>query len=436
MPDNPPARPTDATASVGAGGDGASHRVQPLIEHFFRHESANLIAQLCTRFGIDRLQAAEDAVQAAMEQAMVHWPIKGAPDKPAAWLHQVARRQMIDHLRHDAVAERKRHLMVEDATQDPLDDDWQVRARLPDNLLRMMFVCCHPALDRREQLALTLKILCGFSVSEVAAGLLMQDEAVKKRLQRSRQRLRTLGVEVSLPADDDLPTRLDAIHHALYLMFNEGYSASTGDDPVREDVCEEATRLCHLLAHHRLATPATSALLALMLAHAARIESRSGEAGATHLLADQDRRLWDQGLIEQSRRWLLHAGLPSSRYHLEATIALLHCQAAHIDDTDWASIATLYQQLIAFSDSPLYRLNHAIAVCEAGDPARALTCIDTLGAEPAFSHYHLLNSARGRVLERLGRRVEACAAYRAALSLAKAPHAQSVLQRHIDRLSH
>ncbi|MEM6987674.1 MAG: sigma-70 family RNA polymerase sigma factor, partial [Pseudomonadota bacterium] len=413
-----------------------AERVGQLVEHYFRHESANLIAQLCRRFGLGRLQAAEDAVQAAMVQAMLRWPSHGPPEKPAAWLHQVARRQLIDQLRHEQVVEDKRHLLIDVDEQDELDDDWQLHARLPDNVLRMMFVCCHPALDRRDQLALILKILCGFSVSEVAAGLLMQDEAVKKRLQRSRQRLKQLGIELTLPPDEDLPVRIDAIHHALYLMFNEGYSASSGEAPVREDVCEEATRLCHLLACHPLATPATCALLALMLSHAARIQSRTDDVGATHLLADQDRSQWDKGLIEQARKWLQHAGLPSSRYHLEATIALLHCQAEHIDDTDWKTIAALYAQLLGFNDSPLYRLNHAIAVCEAGDPAAALAHVEALADEPAFANYHLLASAKGRVLERLNQPVAACAAYRDAMALARAPHARTVLQRHIDRLSH
>ena len=383
-----------------------------------------------------QLEAAEDAVQSALEQAMLHWPRRGTPANPAGWLHQVARRSLIDTLRHRRVIENAVPLLQQDDSVDTLDDDWQAQARLPDSLLHMMFVCCHPALDRRTQLALTLKILCGFGVREVAAGLLQREEAVKKRLQRGRARLKSLAIELELPADDELPPRLDAIHHALYLMFNEGYSASSGTVPIHDDICEEATRLCHLIACHPIATPATHALLALMLCHAARIGSRTNDRGDTLLLEEQDRSSWDRGLIEQGRLWLQRSGLPSSRYHLEAAIALLHCQAESTQDTDWSTIAHLYQQLSAFSDSPLYRLNRALALAEAGEPARAATLLDTIASDAALGEYHLLASARGRVLEKLGRPDAACDAYREAAGIARADHARTVLERHIKRLSH
>ncbi len=415
----------------------AGHRTShDLLEHFFRHESAHVVAMLCRRFGIGQLEAAEDAVQAAMEQAMLRWPRSGQPSRPAAWIHQVAKRLLIDNHRHERVIDRAQAQLLDLHEPQPIDDDWQAHARLPDSLLRMMFVCCHPALDRHSQLALTLKILCGFSVKEIAAGLLLNDEAVKKRLQRGRARLRDLQIELELPADDALPPRLDAIHHALYLMFNEGYSAATADAPVREDVCEEATRLCHLLANHPIATPATSALLALMLCHAARLPSRTDEAGHTVLLEAQNRERWDRTLITHARAWLQHAGIPSSRYHLEAMIALKHCEAASTAATDWRSIATLYTQLLAFNDSPLYRLNRAVALAECGDAHTAIEEIDRLSGSGNLDDYAFLGSVRGRVLETLGRAEDAREAYSQALSQARAPHAQAVLRRHLARLTH
>ncbi len=367
-----------------------THSTNQLVEHFFRHESANLVAVLTRAFGIRRIDLIEDMVQVAMLEAMHAWKQRGVPDNPAAWIHRVAKNRILDALRREKTHEQAIALSghsIDD--QESIVEEWLEEEHLPDSLLRMIFVCCHPSLERKTQIALTLKTLCGFGVSEIARGLLLPNETVKKRIQRAKNSLATANVRLELPSSDQLTLRLDVVHDVLYLMFNEGYSTSHGTEPIRDDICEEAARLCHLLCESPCSSPATKALLALLLFHAARLDARTDEDGAVILLEDQDRAKWDRRLIGAAQSWLAQskADQPTT-FHLEAAIAMQHCISPSVEATDWGTIVRLYSRLLQLRESPIYALNRAIAVGQAGDTHEAMSLLQSLrnreDMKPAF----------------------------------------------------
>ena len=408
-----------------------------LVEHFFRHESANLVAVLTRAFGIGRMDLVEDMVQAAMLEAMNAWKQKGVPDNPAAWIHRVARNRILDALRREQVHQRAMAFagQAEEASESLLDG-WLEADQIPDSLLRMMFVCCHPTLDRQTQIALTLKTLCGFSVSEIARGLLRKPDAVKKQIQRGKKKLAAQNLTLELPPHEELQPRLSVVHGVLYLMFNEGYSTSHGHDPIRDDLCEEAARLCHLLCEHELGTETTYALLALMLFHASRLESRVDAEGHVVLLEDQDRSTWDQNLIQVAQYWLQRSGeKPTSRFHLEAAIAMLHCRAESVANTDWKAITHLYDRLMLLTPSPIYTLNRAVAVAQTGDTDSALVELEKIRGHQDLSNYFLLDCARARVFELSGDNASAIDCYLEAISRGVAEHERDLLEKKIVALS-
>lgn len=408
-----------------------------LVEHFFRHESANLIAVLTRAFGVRHLDLVEDNVQEAMLAAVKAWRQQGIPSNPAGWIYRVARHRVLDALRRQKIHQRAMALaqQTEEAVES-LVEEWLSEEQLPDSLLRMMFVCCHPALDRRSQIAMTLKILCGFSLAEIARGLLISPEAAKKRVQRAKETLAQRQIRVDLPPAAELQSRLSTVHDVLYLMFNEGYSTSQGHLPLRDDICEEAARLCHLLCEHdSFSTPETRALLALMLSHAARLESRVDSKGAVVLLTEQDRSRWDRRMIGMAEAWLQRSKTDNpSRFHLEAAIALTHCQASSVSETDWELIVKFYDRLLAIHHSPLYVLNRAIARGEAGQIGKALTDLESIRSDPEMRHYFLLDCAMGRLHELGSNDAAAIAAYSAALSSVVAPHERALLDKKLEGL--
>ncbi len=414
-----------------------------LVEHFFRHESAKLIAVLTRAFGVRHLDLIEDKVQEALVAAMQSWRQGGIPANPAGWIYRVARNRVLDALRREQTFQRvvSQVQPSEEATEPWLPDEQPADEQLADSVLRMIFVCCHPDLDRRSQIALTLKILCGFSLAEIARGLLISSEAAKKRVQRAKRALAKRRVRIELPPAAELSARLAAVHEVLYLMFNEGYSTSHGHEPLRDDICEEAARLTHLLAEHEtFGTPETRALLALMLAHSARLDARVDADGAVILLADQDRAKWDRNLIRFAEMWLERAKITSpSRFHYEAAISLSHCHAQSIDATDWATIIRYYDRLISLfdaplDDAPLYVLNRAIAHGESGDPARARVDLAAIRQHPDLRNYFLLDCALARLHELEGDAAATIAAYERALEVATAPHERALLTKKLERL--
>ena len=407
-----------------------------LVEHFFRHEYGNLVSSLTRVFGFARIDLIEDMVGAAMLQAVNSWRQKGVPDRPAAWMHRVARNKILDALRREQ--NQQKALAFAGISSTGADPEFQYGdENIKDSLLRMMFTCCHPVLDRKSQIAITLKILCGFSVSEIAKGLFVSPEAAKKRIQRTKSQLAEQNLLQVLPSNHELPERLAAVHDVLYLMFNEGYSSSRGVEPIRDDVCEDAVRLCLVLCEHEfLSTAESRALLALMLFHAARMEARMDSCGNTVLLEDQDRSQWDRKLMEVANSWLVKSvdGQPS-RFHLEAAIAQIHCSASSLQETDWTKIVLCYDRLIELSPSPIYKLNRAIALAQNGDSDPSLDELVSLREDKSMRDYFLLECAIGYAYEIKGETKTAIECYLKALSFDLAPHQKEQVKRRLNKLT-
>ena len=380
--------------------------VAPLVEHFFRREAGRLASVLTRLFGWRNFDLVEDMVQATLVDALQSWRIHGVPDNPAGWVHRVARNKVLDALRRERIGQR---VLGEWAAARPAHeeglDELFLDSEIEDSQLRMIFACCHPRLARENQLALTLKTLCGFGVAEIARALLVGEETVKKRLQRATRDLIDHQVALDPPAADELGRRLDAVHQVLYLLFNEGYSSSEGETAIRADLCEEAARLCHLLhSQGRFATPATHALMALMLFHAARLDARLDRRGSLLLMEEQDRGQWDHRLIRRAQEFLdLSAeGTVVSPFHLEAAIACHHCTAKSYAETDWSAILRLYDALLTIHRSPMYLLNRAIVVAEIDGPRAGIRALDEAGDDPALRRYHLFDATLGEFYRRAG----------------------------------
>src|SRR5262245_6540004 len=393
--------------------------VAPLVEHFFRQEAGRLVSVLTRLFGWRHFDLVEDMVQATLLDALEAWRVRGVPDNPSGWVHRVARNKVLDALRRDQIGQRVlgewaalRSLTLPAPSKlrsltlparrahDEGLDDWFLDSEIEDSQLRMMFACCHPHLARENQLALTLKALCGFGNAEIARALLVSEETVKKRLQRATRDLIDHQIALDPPAADELATRLDGVHQVLYLLFNEGYSSSEGETAIRADLCEEAARLCHLLCSHpRFRTPAADALLALMLFHAARLESRLDHRGCVLLLEEQDRGRWGPGLIRRAQEFLARSaeGPAISAFHLEAAIACHHCTAKSLAETDWPAILRLYDALLSLHRSPVYLLNRAIVVAQIEGPRAGIHALDEAGRDPALRHYHLFDATLGEL---------------------------------------
>jgi RNA polymerase sigma-70 factor (ECF subfamily) len=378
-----------------------------LVEHFFRHESGRLVAVLTRVFGLRNLDLVEDMVQSALVEGLQAWRSQGVPDNPSGWMHRVARNKVLDALRHRDTVLRlaPAWAQLRPAAPEPAIDDLWLDTEIEDSQLRLMFACCHPTLARENQIALTLKSLCGFNNAEIARGLLLSEETVKKRIQRSRQQLIDGGVELAVPRAEDLAERLDSVHQCLYLLFNEGYEATSGDDAIRADLCEEAARLCHLLCGHaHCRSPSSFALLALMLFHAARFDARTDAQGRLLLLEDQDRTKWSGPLIARARYFLDRSaeGKTISLFHLEAGIALFHCTAASFAETNWRAILEFYDALLRLQPSPIYELNRAIVVAHIEGPIAAIRVIEPLASDPHLRHYHFVDATLGELYRRAG----------------------------------
>jgi RNA polymerase sigma factor (sigma-70 family) len=411
--------------------------VAPLVEHFFRHEAGRLVAVLTRFFGWRHFDLVEDMVQATLLEALQAWQLRGVPDNASGWVHRVARNKILDALRRDRIGQR---VMGEWAANHPAGeegfDDLFLDSEIEDSQLRLMFACCHPRLGRENQLALTLKALCGFGNSEIARALLVSEEAVKKRIQRATRDLVDHDIVLDPPPADELGQRLDAVHQVLYLVFNEGYSSSEGETVIRTDLCEEAGRLCHLLCSHRqCSTPATRALMALMLFHAARLEARLDDRGCVLLMEDQDRSRWDRRLIRRACEYLDLAaeGTVVSPFHLEAAIAYHHCMAPSYAATDWPTILRLYDALLTIHRSPVYLLNRAIVVAEIDGPRAGLAALREAGEDTALGRYHLYDAALGEMYRRVGALDEARRHLQAAREKTKSPHDREIIEKRLAK---
>ena len=380
--------------------------VAPLVEHFFRREAGRLVAVLTRFFGWRYFDLVEEMVQATLLDALHSWRLRGVPENPSGWIHRVAKNKVLDALRREEIARRATRVWVETRPhQDQGIDDLFLDSQIEDSQLRMVFACCHPRLARENQLALTLKALCGFGNSEIARALLITEETVKKRLQRATRDLIEHQVSLDPPSAGELVKRLDVVHSVLYLLFNEGYSSSKGETPIRTDLCEEAARLCYLLCSDpHCNTPTTCALMALILFHAARLDARLDHRGCVLLMEDQDRRKWDWRLIERAKQFLDRSaqGTAISPFHLEAGIALYHCSAKDYAETDWPGILRLYDALIQIHRSPVYLLNRAIVVAQIEGPQAGIRALADAGQDDALRYYHLFDATLGELYRRAG----------------------------------
>ena len=411
-----PSKPTGNNPSTGVAG---------IVDHLFRRESGRLVAILIRRLGAENLHLAEDVVQDALVKAMQTWPFTGVPVNPTAWILQTARNRAFDQTRRNTIWRGKKKTLlplVEDCLESALRTrPPQFEDEIQDSQLRMMFVCCHPRLPVEAQVALTLKVLCGFGEREIAAAFLATEPAIAKRLTRARQFLRDEHVTVDLPPAGELTARISGVQQALYLLFNEGYKASHGPALLREELCAEAIRLGELLVA-QLGTDGapTHALLALMYFGMARLPARVDAAGDILTLPEQDRGRWDRKKIQ---RGVVHlaasgGGVVVSRYHLEAGIAACHTLAASDRETNWREILGFYDELLARDSSPIVALNRAVALARISGPVAGLRAVETMVGRATLEHYHLLHAVLGQFWLDAGEHAKAAAAFRQASELA------------------
>lgn len=402
----------------------AGSEVARLTEHLFREQAGRLVSVLTGIFGIDRLQLAEDVVQEAMVRALRTWPFRGIPENPAGWLTQTAKNLALDVIRREKVFESKQPQIVAWLEQWPNEsatgESPAFENELRDGRLRLMFACCHPLLPQEAQSALALKTLCGFGTEEIAKAFLTTEAAVSKRLTRARQRIRELAIPFAIPAGEELGRRLESVLQVVYLLFNEGYKASTGDHLIREDLCREAIRLGTLLAEHPAGNqPQTHALLALMLFNGARLDERTDAEGNILRLEEQDRAKWDRALIGRGM-FHLHKSAEGNRvsaYHLQAAIAACHCAATDYNSTDWSRILSLYDRLLEVEPSPVVALNRAVAVAKVHGPKAGIKAVEAIRRADHLRSYHLLHAVLGEFERALGHFEIAATHFKQALKL-------------------
>ena len=402
------------------------------IDAVWRIESARLIAGLARI--VRDVGVAEELAQDALVAALEQWPRSGVPDNPAAWLMTTAKRRGIDRLRHGKLAESK-HEEIGRETDSIHDDaaaafETAVDDDIGDDLLRLMFTACHPVLSTEARTALTLRVLGGLTTDEIARAFLVPESTIAQRIVRAKRTLAEAGVPFEVPRGEDRAGRLASVLEVIYLIFNEGYSATAGDDWMRPLLCEDALRLGRILAELEPAEPEVHGLVALMENQASRTRARSGPSGEPILLLDQDRSRWDRLLIRRGLAALDRAqrlGGTQGLYALQAAIAACHARAQSADDTDWSRIAALYFALAELTPSPVVELNRAVAVAMASGPAAGLELVDVIASSRALENYHLLPSVRGDLLSKLGRFDEAREEFERAASLTRNSRERALL---------
>jgi RNA polymerase sigma factor (sigma-70 family) len=394
--------------------EGATNKA---IEAVWRIESARLIGGLVRV--VRDVALAEDLAQEALVIALERWPETGIPENPGAWLMVAAKNRAIDHLRRDQMLDRKHQAIEHESVGWSSPPDLEPDEDVGDDLLRLVLVACHPVLSTEARVALTLRLVGGLTTAEIARAFLVPEPTIAQRIVRAKRTLAEARVPFEVPRGAELAARVPSVLEVIYLIFNEGYAATRGDDWMRTELCEDALRIGRILAYLVPSEAEVHGLVALMELHASRARARLGPSGEPILLMDQDRARWDRLLLERGLAALARAeslAQPLGPYTLQAAIAACHARARTGAETDWKKIVALYDALVEITRSPVVELNRAVAVSMAFGPAAALELVDALASEPVLRAYHLLPSVRGDLLMRLGRFREACAQFeRAAL---------------------
>jgi RNA polymerase sigma-70 factor (ECF subfamily) len=392
------------------------------IEEAFTEEWGRIVAALIRR--IHNWDLAEDCAQQAFAEAARRWPGEGVPRQPGAWLMAVARNRAIDRLRHERMRDarlREAATFIDERSEDEDEKGLGDQSGIEDDRLRLIFTCCHPALPLEGRVALTLRALAGLTTVEIANAFLVPEPTLAKRLVRAKHKIEHAGIPYRVPPAHLLPERTGGVLAVLYLMFNEGYAASTGEELIRVDLCAEAIRLARLLNRLMPDEPESSGLFALLLFQHSRREARTDPSGDLITLEEQDRSRWNHAEIDQANTTLDAAVRRDAigPYQVQALIAACHANARNVDATDWAQIAALYERLLEVTSNPLVKLNHAVAIGMATRPENGLKLVDRLEASGELRDYHLLHATRADFLRRLRRNSEAAEAYRKALNLAR-----------------
>jgi RNA polymerase sigma-70 factor, ECF subfamily len=410
-----------------------------LVDHLFRSRAGQMVAYLTRSLGPQYLDLAEEVVQEALLKALQIWPYSGVPKNPSGWLFRVARNAALDALRHKSMVEQKAASVAAaefnkvSASDSP--DEAESEEQLRDDELRMVLMCCHPALPRDARVALSLKTVGGFSTREIARAFLSEESAIAQKLVRAKRQIRKEGIAFELPKEEELVLRLDSALEVIYLMFNEGYAAQSGENLIRQELCGEALRVARLLAASSVATPEMHALVALMAFQAARSPARVDSQGDLVLLEDQDRSAWDTKLVALGFQHFSQSaeGHQLSAYHLQAAIAAIHARAKSTANTDWQMILDLYTQLLNLSPSPVVALNRIVAVAKVSGTQQALSELHALAKEDSLQNYYLFPAVEGSLLLEAGDKDGAARSFRRALELPCSDPEKRFLKRKLEQ---
>ena len=414
--------------------------VQQLADHLFRNESKKMVSVLTKIFGIENLETAEDVVQDTLLQAMNVWKLKGIPDNPSAWLFRVAKNKAIDIIRRGKhsvqfdFSDNEKILLTSEYTLNTAMETFWKEEFIKDDLLRMMFACCHPGISKENQITLMLKTLCGFSTAEIAKAFITSEETVSKRLYRTKEFFRQHKVKLVIPSADEIKNRTDSVLNTIYLLFNEGYNSTNSEELIRKDVIAEAMMLCKLLTENsHTQQPEVFALMALMCFHSSRSDSRLTTEGEIILLPMQDRKKWDTKLIDEGNEYMNKAafGDTVSPYHIEAAIAYEHCSAKLFKDTNWERILEYYKWLCKISPSPINELNKTIAVMELYGAPEALYELQSINDKKKLGSYYLYHSVLGEIYSRINNLKSAKQHFETAIQLTHSETERKMLKNKI-----